>query len=309
MKKLLALLICLLLTAAVSFGCAEDTAGEDYIGMMEVINCKEWVSMREKASDSSPRLIQVPLGAVVTDARTHNQKWIHATYEGFEGYILAEYLTPCKAEEPIPEAAEPEAAALQPGAVGTAVVTAREGASLYSDTTGATRTGQRLPCGAVCRNCILQSNGVMYLEYNGRYLYAEGSNLTPYRQLSSLEQLPSPLLLAANLAYDSTNAPTPPVTFGWADGKLEISTADYAADFRLWTLTPTEDGSEGYSLFKAKELLMLEKLSPSETLRVAVPFSGTGPSVAVAYVDSGMTTRLFLLEQSGEDGAVSTREI
>lgn len=321
MKRLFAFFLCLLLMAAAACGTAEEKeAAEGYIGMMEVINCNEWVSMRERASDSSPRLIQVPLGAVVQDARIHNQKWIHAAYEGFEGYILAEYLTPCKAEAAAPEggvqavgvqaaAIQPTAAPIRPGAVAVAVVTAEEGATLYSDTTGGTRTGEKLPYGVVCRNCLMQDNGVMYLEYNGRCLYADGSSLTPYPSLSSLENLPSPLLLATNLTPGGSVLSAPPVSVGWADGKLEISTVGEATQFRLWELTAADGGSEGYTLYKAKELILLEELSPSETLRVAVELGDTVPAVAIGYLDGMQMARLFLVELSGADGSVQMQEI
>lgn len=306
MKQLLALCLCLMLACAAPFAAAEEAAAQDgYIGMMEVINCNEWVSIRERPSESAPRLTQVPLGAVVQDARPFNPKWIHASYNGFEGYILAEYLTPRKAEA----AAPAEAAPIPEGAVRIAVVTAKDGAALYTDTTGATPTREHLPCGVVARNCVQQANGVMYLEYNGRCLYADGSSLTPYDQLSSLERLPAPLLIATDLAYDNSNDAAPPVSVAWEDEKLEISTTDYATDFRLWTLVMTDKGSEGYFVFEAREQLLLERLCPSETLRTAVELTGSTPGLAVSYLDGEQVSRLFLVELSGVDGSLSMTEI
>ena len=79
------LLACPLLSAA---ACAED----DFIGAMRVVNCKEWVSLREKPDASSECLVEVPLGAVVANCANASKAFIYAEYGGLSGYIMSQYL-------------------------------------------------------------------------------------------------------------------------------------------------------------------------------------------------------------------------
>ena len=84
------LLLCMLLPALPAM--ADDV----YYGNMEVINCNEWVSLRENPSTSAKRLVKVPLGAVVTDCQQYGENWIYAVYEDDQGYIQAKYLRQCE---------------------------------------------------------------------------------------------------------------------------------------------------------------------------------------------------------------------
>lgn len=59
MKRLILLVI--LLSVALSQFTVQ--AAFEYIGYMEVVNCDEWVSLREVPSTIAKRLTQVPLGA------------------------------------------------------------------------------------------------------------------------------------------------------------------------------------------------------------------------------------------------------
>lgn len=61
------------------------------MGTMRVVNCKEWVSMREYASTSAPRIATVPLGASV-EATWYNYQFAECEYQGVTGYILLSYL-------------------------------------------------------------------------------------------------------------------------------------------------------------------------------------------------------------------------
>ena len=61
---------------------------------MKVVNCKEYVSLREEASTKSTRLAKVPLGAVVyafIDEGEYNG-FFWCTYHDEYGFILADYL-------------------------------------------------------------------------------------------------------------------------------------------------------------------------------------------------------------------------
>ena len=61
---------------------------------MRVVNCKEFVSLRETRSTSAPRLMKVPLGAKVLAFPEYGDAkgFIYCVYQGEEGYILKDYL-------------------------------------------------------------------------------------------------------------------------------------------------------------------------------------------------------------------------
>ena len=95
-KRFPLFVLAVLLTAAFTL----SGLGEAVIGPnMRVVNCKEYVSLREKPSTSAKRLIKVPLGAEVLvwldggdDSDTEG--FLYCEYNGLQGYILSEYLEP-----------------------------------------------------------------------------------------------------------------------------------------------------------------------------------------------------------------------
>ena len=88
--------------------------GDGALGDMRVVNCKEWVSLREEPSTSAARLARVPLGATVTNCHQYDARFIYCWYNGQAGYILGEYLAPASIEAFAPtgpsEPVEPEEA-------------------------------------------------------------------------------------------------------------------------------------------------------------------------------------------------------
>lgn len=63
-----------------------------YQNPMEVVNCADWVSLREKASASSARIAKVPLGARVNNCVQVSQNFIYCQYRNVWGYIQRDYL-------------------------------------------------------------------------------------------------------------------------------------------------------------------------------------------------------------------------
>ena len=65
---------------------------------MKVVNCREFVSLREERSTSARRVVKVPLGALVLAFPEYGDQngFIYCVYQGEEGYILAEYLQPVR---------------------------------------------------------------------------------------------------------------------------------------------------------------------------------------------------------------------
>ena len=87
MRKAIAalLLICLLFTAA---ALAQGNAGS----VMRVVNCQEWVSLRERPDARSQCLVEVPLGALVENCRKENKTFYYGEFRGMSGYIMTQYL-------------------------------------------------------------------------------------------------------------------------------------------------------------------------------------------------------------------------
>ncbi len=109
MKKLIAAIIALILCFCCSFSAAErKTAVKDqyYLGAMRIVNCSEYVSLRERPDKTSKVLAKVPLDAIVQNCNNNIQKYlsgkykkqiklfIECEYDGIKGYILKKHLKP-----------------------------------------------------------------------------------------------------------------------------------------------------------------------------------------------------------------------
>lgn len=78
----------------------------NYIGECYVVNCDEWVSLREHADSSSPRLAKVPLGAKVTDCYDTSFNFYLCEYRGQMGFIQKQYLS-VNRQKPAPPTKKP----------------------------------------------------------------------------------------------------------------------------------------------------------------------------------------------------------
>ena len=61
-------------------------------GMLKIVNCQDWVSLRSAPNTQAKRLAQIPLGAYVTGEYDYDSDFSPCSYEGVSGYILNEYL-------------------------------------------------------------------------------------------------------------------------------------------------------------------------------------------------------------------------
>ena len=116
MKKIIAFLIALVLCVSCSAGIASTrkqvVKDKYYLGAMRVVNCKDYVSLRETPDKTGTVLAKVPLDAIVlycnnnlfryakAQYRAQAEKFIRCEYEGQEGYILKKYLQPAPECEP-----------------------------------------------------------------------------------------------------------------------------------------------------------------------------------------------------------------
>ena len=87
--KLLVLLAVAALLAATLTGAL--AVGES-LGSLQVVNCKNWVTLRATASTKAESVAHVPLGAWV-QAYYYDSQWTECWYNSQHGYILSTYLS------------------------------------------------------------------------------------------------------------------------------------------------------------------------------------------------------------------------
>ena len=99
--KRLGLLVAVALCLALLIGSAAR-AETVYYGTMVVVNCQEWVSLRDVPGTGGNRLAKIPLGTVVTGAEWAPimDQFIYCCYEGQWGYVLSQYLRQTEYPEP-----------------------------------------------------------------------------------------------------------------------------------------------------------------------------------------------------------------
>ena len=93
-KKTFILLLVLLMTVCpgmIAGGLCEEPEAKTS-DMMRVVNCNEWVSLRERPDQESARLIKVPLNETVYHCSDYNEQFVRCEYKGMQGYILKKYL-------------------------------------------------------------------------------------------------------------------------------------------------------------------------------------------------------------------------
>ncbi|MBQ3080522.1 MAG: hypothetical protein IJC48_11085 [Clostridia bacterium] len=90
MKRMIAL--CLVFAFLFAFA-----SSAEYFDEMAVVNCEEWVSLREEPDTKSKRIEKVMLGDTITNCMRFDEEWYYAEYNGKGGYILSQYLVPVNA--------------------------------------------------------------------------------------------------------------------------------------------------------------------------------------------------------------------
>lgn len=67
--------------------------GEENAIFMQVVNCKESITLRKVPSTSADEFCQIPLGAVVQFLGSAENGFYYVEYNGYDGYALSSYLT------------------------------------------------------------------------------------------------------------------------------------------------------------------------------------------------------------------------
>jgi uncharacterized protein YgiM (DUF1202 family) len=139
-----------------------------YDTTMIVVNCKEWITLRESPSTSSASLRQIPLGDSVTFLGNAENGFYHVSYLGTEGYALASYLTlagSSAAQNPAPAAQILH------------VINCNEYITLRATPSTSGTDLAHIPLGAAVTFVANSSNGFYEVSYNGQDGYALASYL------------------------------------------------------------------------------------------------------------------------------------
>ena len=59
-----------------------------YMGNYQIVNCASYASLRTYPDSSSQRLLQIPLGAIVTNVYYQDERFSYCVYGNVDGYIL-----------------------------------------------------------------------------------------------------------------------------------------------------------------------------------------------------------------------------
>ena len=311
MNKGIALFLCLLLALLPTFASAE------YVGNMEVINCNEWVSLRESPRTQAKQLLKVSLGAIVSNCRQVDDTWIYAEYDGYSGYILAKYLQPSDGR-------------LTFSAMMTTIP--EEGAPFYA-MLDSDEPIDFIPADTIVRNCHIMDNNRIYVEWGERcgfisLMHAEVYNemlhfprqITLHSNLYNGEDAGEPLALKIAyghefpiLKYDysvfeydeymeADSEDLPKVHFILYSDETVNHVHLFSIAMRSW------DDATGEVIYDATLENIQYQLDPQHPLSVGAVIWGDMPNLAVGYGDESGGYHFAFIEISGEDGSLILRE-
>ena len=321
MKRILSDILSLFLAAVLLVsGCVSAFAEEgDYIGNMQVINCNEWVSLRKQPRASSPRLVKVSLGSIVSNCRYESDEWVYCEFDGYSGYIMAQYL-------------ESSDGALTFNAM--MVTTTPEGAPFYA-AVDSTEPLDYIPANTIVRDCVIMDNGRVYVEWGCRSGYI---NLMHAEAYSEMLHFPRQITLRVDpFGGEDEDGPAPALQI--ADSSIfpimeyeehtYFEYADYmAADdpelpkvtFVLYTDTTINhvhlfsvsmsawDEEHGEDVYEATLEEIQYQMDSDHPMHVGAVIWGDSPNLAVGYEDAEGVYHFAFIEISGEDGSLYLRE-
>lgn len=315
MKRFIALflLLCMMLAAFPA------TADMDYLGDMEVVNCEEWVSLRELPSTSAKRLMKVYLGAVVNNCQQFGDEWIYAEYDGRGGYILVKYLQPY-VEETL--------------AFSAMMINLPEGAPFYATIDG-TEPVDYIPANTIVRNCCVMDNNRVYVEWGSRCGYINLLHAEVYNEMLHFPQQitlrvnpfagededgPAPALKIADSSIfpimeyeehgyyeyadymEADDPELPKVTFVMYTDTTINHVHLFSVSMRAW------DEETGDEVYEATLEDIQYQMDPDHPLYVGAVIWGDMPNLAVGYLDAEGVYHFAFIEVSGEDGSLILRE-
>ena len=317
MKKLLSVLLSLCLAVALFGGCMTSCAEEEeYVGNMVVVNCNEWVSMRKLPSASSSRLVKVSLGSVVSNCRYDSDNWVYCEFDGYAGYIMAQYL-------------EPSDGSLTFSAM--MITRSPEGAPIYA-TIDSDEAYETILPDTVVRRCRMMDNGRVYVEWGDRCGFIESTHAEVYNEML---HYPHKFTMLYNLYSGGVEGPAPVLKIGYAESfplsqfdytELSYDISEYESLdypvlnfvlyseetlgkihlYRLELMTCDEETGEAEYEFTLDD--MQYTLEPEHPISVTGMMYGDMPNLAVGYEDSHGVYHFAFVDMSGEDGSLYLRE-
>ena len=312
MKRFIALflLLCMVLAAMPAL------ADSGYIGNMEVVDCSEWVSLREEPSTRSERLMKVSLGAIVSSCQQVNDAWIYAEYDGYSGYILAEYL-------------EPSDGRITFSAM---MITILDGAPFYA-TIDSTEPIDCIPANTIVRNCHVTDYDRVYVEWGSRCGFISLLHAEVYNEML---HFPLQIMLHETLAGVEADETAPALMIADAkdfpikdydhnyfeyDAYMEADDPELPkVEFVLYSDTTVNhvhlysismvswDDVTGDVAYEATLEDIQYQLVPEHPLYVGAVIWGDMPNLAVGYEDPNGAYHFAFIEISGEDGSLVLRE-
>jgi len=159
-----------------------------------VVNCEEWVSLRELPDTTSKRLSKVPVGAVVVACVKEGDAFVRCEYKKQVGYIAAAYLK--KANYTVSKQDSKVVSKAQKAGYTSfrnpmTVVNTADWVSLREKASASSARLARVPLGAQVSHCI---------QVSGQFVYCQYKNLWGYIKLEYLRSN-DPRPTAAPAAY------------------------------------------------------------------------------------------------------------
>ena len=147
-----------------------------YMGNFQIVNCTSYASLRAYPDSSSQRLLQVPLGAIVTNVYYQDDRFSYCVYGNVDGYILNSNLAWVSGGSGGDTYGDSYSAGSD--YIGTArIVNCLSYASLRQLPDTRSSRIARVPLGAYVTNATIVDNRFAYCEYNGYAGYILLDNL------------------------------------------------------------------------------------------------------------------------------------
>ena len=185
-----------------------------------------------------------------------------------------------------------------------------------------------IPENTIVRNCHVENNGRVYVEYGGKCGFVEGDYVEAYNHLS---HFPSQITLLTNLYGGAYEGPAPALKIDHAED-FPLSAYDYSeyeqeetddtpmAEFVLHseeTLNHVHlfnaelrdwDGNTGEAIYDAALENIQYQVDPEHPLVIRAVMYGDMPNLIVGYQDETGYYHFAFVEISGEDGSFMLNE-
>ncbi|MBQ6594751.1 MAG: SH3 domain-containing protein [Clostridia bacterium] len=146
---------------------------ENYLGNMEIVNCRTYASLRQYPDTSAVRLAQVPLGAIVTNCFYQDERFSYCMYGDMEGYILNDNLLAVTAGNAVYDPAYSDYLG------DCVIVNCLSYASLRATPDTHAYRLAKVPFASIVTSCYVVSDTFAYCVYDGMEGYILLKNLEP----------------------------------------------------------------------------------------------------------------------------------